>query len=517
MKQLIISTLIALIGLSSCYEDESTLGTNNISDITIEGLTDQSVISYIGNKIEIQPNIKTEYPENELQYAWYLYKESGGEVENGYKNQLISNEKNLSYEVNLPSGTYNIVLEVKSLSNNYTKTSTMKIFVSTDFSKGFYILKETADGNTEVDLYNNNRLSSNLMTSIVGSPLKGKPRNISIVYSGEYIDPDKNEAESTNLVHIFTEDNIYKGFRAEDMKEVFNNSTLFYSGEMEPNEEPYTIFRAPNHTVYFSNTGIRNAQTAFGSSGHNTGMLGYPVDAHGTSKFVQPVYRGIYMLYWSNSEHKLRVIDRNFTPSAEVKYDSSTSYPDDLNCICSGINEVGGVQNVIFICESASTKDRYVLLVDPNNSYKIKKCIKLDPSFHISKSNMITVNKQTATYIYCISNNELYAYSWETNDERKFALPGVDSSETISYVTNQYFYYKWDLSTNFNSLIIGTQTGNKYKLYFYNSENMNGGQPISEGTSIEGEGILKSVRFLSSLQISGSDHLTTTPIYPLTD
>lgn len=515
MKQLIIGTLIALIGLSSCYEDESTLGTKNISDITIEGLTDQSVISYIGNKIEIQPNIKTEYPENELQYAWYLYKESGGEVENGYKNQLISNEKNLSYEVNLPSGTYNIVLEVKSLSNNYTKTSTMKIFVSTDFSKGFYILKETADGNTEIDLYNN-KLSNNLMTSIVGSPLKGKPRNISILYSGEYIDQDKNETASTNLVHIFTEDNIYKGFRAEDMKEVFNNSTLFYSGEMEPNEEPYTIFRSVFHSVYFSNTGIRTAQTAYGSSGPNTGMLGYPVDEYGTSKFIEYGYYGMDIIYWSNSEHKLRVIDYNFMPSKEVESDSSISYPDDLNCICSGNNIVGGVQTVIFICESASTKDRYLLLVD-TSPLKIRKCIKLDPSLHISKSNMITVNKLTATYIYCISNNELYAYSWETNDERKFALPGINSNETISYITNQYFYYLWDTSTNFNSLIVGTQSGNNYKLYFYNSENMNGGQPISEGTSIEGEGIVKSVRFLSSLAITGKNHLATTPLYPLTD
>ncbi len=517
MKQFIIGTLIALIGLSSCYEDESTLGTKNISDITIEGLADQSVISYIGNKIEIEPKINTEYPEEDLQYAWYLYKESGGEVENGYRNQLISNEKNLSYEVNLPSGTYNIVLEVKALSNNYTKTSTMKISVSTDFSQGFYILKETPDGNTELDLYNNNRLSSNLMTNIVGNSLKGKPRNMSVVYSGEYIDPDNNETGSTNMLHIFTEDNVYKGFRTEDMKEVFNNSTLFYSGEMEANEEPYIIFRAPNHTVYFSNSGIRTAQTAFGSSGTNTGMLGYPIDEYGTSKFIQPVYYGMYMIYWSNSEHKLRVIDYNFSPSSEVEYDSTTSYPDDLNCICSGINVVGGVQTVIFICESASTKDRYILLVDSYSSNKIKKCIKLDPSLHISKSNMITINKLTATYIYCISNNELYAYSWETNDERKFALPGVDSSETISYITNQYFYYQWDTSTNFNSLIVGTQNGNNYKLYFYNSENMNGGQPISEGTSMEGEGTLKSVRFLSSLPITGLDHHTDTPLYPLTD
>lgn len=126
------------------------------------------------------------------------------------------------------------------------------------------------------------------------------------------------------------------------------------------------------------------------------------------------------------------------------------------------------------------------------------------------------MNRLSATYIYCIADNELYAYSWETNDERKFSLPGINQGETITYITNQYFNYAWDTSTNFNNLIVGTQSGNNYKLYFYSDKNMNGGQPISAGKSISGEGKVKSVRFLSSIPLSGSAHYSD-PIYPLTD
>ena len=236
------------------------------------------------------------------------------------------------------------------------------------------------------------------------------------------------------------------------------------------------------------------------------------------------------MVYWSNSEHALRDINFNFQPSSLVTTTDGSTYPNDLECISAGANITGDVYSptvvAYFLCEQPSTGDRYLLLLDGGFAFtgvQIKQIIKLDPSLHIAKDKIIAMNRRTATYIYSISeDNKLYAYSWISNDEREFPLPGIPAGENITYLTNQYFFlselYGYDTSFNFDDLIVGTQTGDTYKLYFYStSEDMNGGRPITAPSRvITGTGKVKSVRFLASMNLLGGDHYSD-PIYPLTD
>ena len=73
-KYIILSMLFTLFGLVSCYDDDSSLGTK-VGDITIGPLEDASIISYSGNKLIREPEIETTYPDDQLTYAWYIYKE----------------------------------------------------------------------------------------------------------------------------------------------------------------------------------------------------------------------------------------------------------------------------------------------------------------------------------------------------------------------------------------------------------------------------------------------------------
>ena len=45
-KYIILSMLFTLFGLVSCYDDDSSLGTKDVGDITIGPLEDASIISY---------------------------------------------------------------------------------------------------------------------------------------------------------------------------------------------------------------------------------------------------------------------------------------------------------------------------------------------------------------------------------------------------------------------------------------------------------------------------------------
>lgn len=259
-KYIILSVLFTLFGLVSCYDDDSSLGTKNIGDITIGTLEDASIISYSGNKLIREPEIETTYPDDQLTYAWYIYKE---DQDKGFRTNKIDSVKNLSYEVNLPAGSYTIIFEATATENGYAATAEMKLAVSTTFSQGFYILKETADGNTELDVYTQNGLVSDLLASTQGEALPGSPRNLSVGYSQAFIDTEENKMVNANTVCITTEQNQLICLRTVDMLKAFDNSNLLFE-EMEADEEPYCMIRGLSRIFYFSNKGIRSSSTKIG-------------------------------------------------------------------------------------------------------------------------------------------------------------------------------------------------------------------------------------------------------------
>ena len=119
---------------SSCYSDDSSLGDPaSVQSIEINDIPPQSVISYAGNVLSINPEITTDYPENDLQYTWYLYVDNSFDG-TGFRDTVIGNERNLNYEVNLASGAYVVVLEVKSRTTGYARYTRTSLNVSTEFS-----------------------------------------------------------------------------------------------------------------------------------------------------------------------------------------------------------------------------------------------------------------------------------------------------------------------------------------------------------------------------------------------
>ena len=127
----------------------------DVEEIKIEGLAEMySNNSYNGEVLEIDPVITSNY--TDLTYEWYMWsidKEGEGssnwdENEEPYKAELISTDKKLSYPVECPIGLYTLMLKVTSSSNGYFAMATTRFDAQTVFTRGFYILKETKDGNS---------------------------------------------------------------------------------------------------------------------------------------------------------------------------------------------------------------------------------------------------------------------------------------------------------------------------------------------------------------------------------
>ncbi|MFR5659219.1 MAG: hypothetical protein ACLUDU_15165 [Butyricimonas faecihominis] len=123
-KYIILSMLFTLFGLVSCYDDDSSLGTKDVGDITIGPLEDASIISYSGNKLIREPEIETTYPDDQLTYAWYIYKE---DQDKGFRTNKIDSVRIYRTRVNLPAGSYTIIFEATATTNGYAATAEMKL------------------------------------------------------------------------------------------------------------------------------------------------------------------------------------------------------------------------------------------------------------------------------------------------------------------------------------------------------------------------------------------------------
>ena len=488
-KYILLAVLFTLFGLVACYDDDSSLATREIGDIAIDTLKDASIISYSGNKLEREPKIETKYSEEQLAYAWYIYKEDQQE---GFRTNKIDSVKNLSYEINLAAGNYTVVFEVTAKENGYSVAEEMKLAVSTTFSQGFYILKETAEGNSELDVYTQDGLVPDLLTNSQGEPLIGAPRNLSVCFGQAFIDTEENVMATGNTVCVTTEQNKFACFRTVDMLKVFDNSNLLFE-EMEADESPYCMVRSLSRIFYFSSKGIRSASTD-----ENSGKMGFPLDSE-SSKHVQIVNGGFGgHVYWNNSKHRVMTVDYNCSGVSEVEFNTEVNQ-DNLECLSSGLNYVGGSEMIYFLCQDKTSGVRYLYLLSGGNIVEIRP---LKSNLHLAQGDIIAGNGLTGTLIYCVHDNKLYGYNFDAESEMEIPITGIPEGATISYFSNQYWNMGLfgDTSLNFDNIVVGTQEGDNYTVYLYN---IRGRQPYGEPITVfSGEGKLRSVRYVCQAAVN---------------
>ena len=184
-----------LLGTASCIDDESTYGDNSVL-LELSGLEDSyEVVSFSSDLLQINPVVKSSFAESDLEYAWSYY--SNASVSNSastdtIKADTISREKNLSYNPAVTDGSYTLVFTAKSKSTGYRQSISTTFNASSALSRGFYVMKETADGNTDLDLYNTRlqELIPDVLTKYQGAAMRGKPRCLDVIHQQAYINEE---------------------------------------------------------------------------------------------------------------------------------------------------------------------------------------------------------------------------------------------------------------------------------------------------------------------------------------
>ena len=524
-KNIFHIVLLGLLALSlnSCISDGSALGDpDSVPTIGIVEIPEQTAVSYVGNHLTISPEITTTYDDSQLQYTWYLYVDKE-HSKDGFRQNIIGTERNLDYEVNLPSGVYVVALEVKVKESGLAQYARANLNVSTAFSNGFYVLKETADGNTELDfLLKTVKEKANetdadedtlvLMENLLEkfeAPMKGKPVSLAMLYQQDYVNPDANQMEKTNMIHLFTTED-YRAYRTEDMKQVFDRSNVCYAGE-DNDDVYYNVSHAANYGVMLSKKGVSCFQLS--ASSKTTGKLTLPIKDDDVTPHIQMLKGTQYgMAYWSNELHGVRNLNKTCNGVSDLSRDTLGRQ----ECIASGVTRVNAMtETVWFYTEDKTTNKRYLHLIDGAQD-TLKEVRELAPTLHIAKATRVAACGSSASVIYAIDGRKLYAYAFDTNTEKEVVLPGVTD---VDFVTNQWLALKFgDKKFNYDNLIVGTQNGDKYKLYFY--DNLVGGAPSTNAYHIAtGTGKVHSIRRcvpskITSLVIT---MIPPTPIFPTSE
>ncbi|MCI7309236.1 MAG: PKD-like family lipoprotein [Prevotella sp.] len=501
MKKVFMPLLASVLLLGACTDDDSTYGVQGKNYIHLSGLENSyDIVSFSGDKLNISPVVESDYAADDLEYTWSYYNTADGD-KSKYdattgtftytKADTISHDKNLSWPVAVTDGQYTLILTVKSKSTGLSEQMTTQVNASSALSLGFYVLKENAEGNTDVDLYNtvSQKLTSDVIKTFQGQAIPGKPRWMDVNHQLAFADPVTGGLSGGNLLCITTENNEVRWIRALDCTTVMDATNNHYAPVA--GEIPYRTVRGYFTAYFLTNNGVYTTYTA---SQNSTGIFGPVAGTGGSTHVVGGTGNTNYysIVYWSEQTRRLEMLDYNgnLKPVNQDGIQLGTLNYDCLDC---GLSTAGGDLMYFVFADRTDATKKYLYQITPSLAYAdVTNVRTIDPESHFAKASLRAFNGQQATIAYALDAGKVYSYNLATvGVEKELTFPGLPAGETITFLSNRYFAG----SAAFDYLVVGTQSGGTYKLYFYN---MVGGEPSGNAQfTITGSGKLKSLGYIN--------------------
>ncbi len=497
MKKNYLLLSLLLLTFTSCFEDEGYYGYDykDANNITIEGIEKYYLVySYMGEKLEVPVTVQT--GATDLEYAWYIWDVKRNQSTSGeemvHERVLIGTDKDLSYEVNLPPKNYKLMLEVKNKQTGYTSSAITDVEVSTTFLRGFYVLKETAEGNTELDFHYKEN-TPNVLAATGQGAMEGKPVSLGICYAHGFADPETNEVDYCNTLAVTTDRKEIAFYNTANLVKLHDNSDVVYGG-LEPGETPYFAFNIPYANCFLSNRGITisypsGVMESFGTFGTQSG--------DGASVHATPVSSDGTVIYWSQERQCM-----DYAFGMWMGHDGRGDYKngdfptEGMECLMMGASLSSTTPYSYSILKDQDGK-QYLYETDVNKMQTVDR-VELEPDSKLANATCYATNMWTASYLYYVYNNKLYAYNLtdrsENNDPLK--LEGIGENEQITYLSYMYMrcYADRVAGVDFTHLVVGTQNGDSYKVYMYD---IAGGEPKELVRTMDGKGKLHSVKYVT--------------------
>jgi hypothetical protein len=498
MKKLIY--ILLAVTVTSCYEDIGNYKYNNIEDITIENIpTSLGDLIILEDTIKISPVVgpELEFKNDEYNYYWSIKEGSGDSA----KLVRFLNEKDLVLPVTM-AGSFTLRFEVESKKTGIINAVYIGGRGTSKMANGMYLLKETSDGKTNIDMIGFNTLTGEATTytnliSILnnGQGLTGKPVTL------DYWGYRKEDFANAILVPVPS----LKVVSNQDIMEIDLNDfeVLARFDDLFLGDVP-AVRNIQNMKSIAKHTILVNDNKLYSHANYSSSISGGVTREDGGNKFL-PALTGNYLMdpsiAWAPNDGGNNFLTFD-TVSGLFRYVTSTASAPRAIVEPSGKNEfkTDMQSNLLFVESNGGVfaTSTYALFKGINNPEQLTLLdmkagglnagtltlstngrIFLNASdYKIDDASLWCVHQHNKN-IYFVIGNQLWRFDAGSKTE---TLIKTYEGEEITYINCMDEYYTEDggsfTKTVYTKFIVGTSAGTEYNLYKY--EIGNGATPAAE-------------------------------------
>lgn len=507
MKKRLSFILMSLaIILSSCIDDTGNYDYKSIPEFEITGIEEDYSVFILDN-LKIEPQIASS--SGTYSAVWFIEVEDSNA---GLGNYDVTYADTLSHELVLDipfkykPGTYKLHLKVTNDETGVSQYANTSVEAVTKFSTGYYLLKETTDGNTEIDLhYPDGDITENIITMVTGAPLQGKPKTLSYLNNFSYLNEETGEKDINYLLIPLSENGMYT-FSMTDMSIVRSYYQWFYSAS-----EAYDVKKINHMNCFGYSFGLLTETGLFSNyQCADWGMLSvgkyspYPdLMYNGISEYstsFDMYYTGLEAFFYDATNKKLATIDYNGGADHVVfQYPALTANQSPVeekfadNPIYLGGMASSMYNNLVIVCErdNGSRYWYYAYAEDLAYEVNIENKADFEASSAFANANIYATCRKDGNWLYAASGNDVYALNPADGTSKKLDIPYMPAGEITFMDTMWYQSYGND---SYNYFVVATYSNGNYTVALYE---MVGGEPVKGKEPVkilQGKGKIKRIQ-----------------------
>ncbi|MFV0592018.1 MAG: PKD-like family lipoprotein [Draconibacterium sp.] len=497
MKKLILYiSLVVLAVFPSCYEDLGNYDYIEAEVITVEGIeTSYDKVSAI-DRITLDPEVSSNDPDAEFEYFWGIYETNA----QGYAPKLdtIAYTKSIDYLVTQDAKLWVLVFGAKNIHTGLTKLVNADINVTTEFTRGWYVLKDNGT-ETDIDQFLTpdtiipERMAEDVFSVVNGRKLNGKAKQL--VFFSSYKSFMTNPSRASNTRTLFAlSDKDASAIYIDNFNQIRPLNELFYDAPTveAPSLVSYNSSTASN---YFINNGKLHYIYIMSL---NSGVFGAPVlrnntnDDYHLSQYA--IGHGKQHLYFDEVSTTFVSHPMAGTTMVEAK-DAATTEMSAINTnkklLYMGTQGSGKPGVALF---QDLTDPDLVILSELDGNYNSLSFTNdtIAPTEKIHNATRVTIN-QDESMLYFETNGEIWSRNRANrNEQKQFTAP---AGEEITFIRHLKYTTASDAPFNFNYVMIATTNGGHYKVYFF--QKSSGNLASEPDFVLEGEGQVGDVIYIS--------------------
>lgn len=507
MKLIFKLPLIAALTFcfNACYKDNSNDHLSTGEVITVKAFNPTYHAISMADTLRIQPDVSSSDPNADFDYFWGIYESN---ITTGtYYVDTLAKTRNLEYPVTRHANRWILVFGARNKNTGYTKISTADLMVNTQFTRGWYVMKDNNDS-TDVDLFLTptdiapERKVEDVFKLVNGRKLAGEARIF-----GFYTDYKSNiNGTFTNTRSLFLlSSKDASAVNIGTFREINGLNDMFYA---DPIVKAPDFISNGSQAIYFVNNGNVHSILTIAA---NVGKFGVRnmKDEYNTpyklSKYVlasrtsNPYFFDDYSSSFFSATNSGTILS---TISTEAGSNLSTNN-NNKKLLYMGQKKYSPILGYAIFQDRTDPTLKSLTEVAPksNGSFSIKltstDITAADKLYNADKYSLIDTEENL---MYFSIGNEIWSRNLDNSLERlQHTFP---TNETVTFIRHRRYTVAADAAYNFNYVIIGTHTNSgKYKVYLF--QKSSGNLLANADHIMEGDGRVGDVIYISP-SVSGT-------------